>query len=337
MHNFRFIISIFGEKHIGMLLSNLYSLLKNVPESQVSVFWQDISPKLKNDFKKAFTEIDFIDTAFDFSSDEIKRISSKTLMWHHAAEKFKNNSLCFIDVDVLVIKDVSKFFDNNFDILFTYKEDRFPLNTGVLFCKGNVFEIFFKKWLEETLLILNNNFLISLAMSTKHPFGGADQMSFYKILNYSKKNDQYKIAIDNQKITFKGIPCDILNETTSTKIKKTAHIIHYKGGWQPILLEGKGFTRYRSKKKSWEMYLLYLKTHKKALEYFNKALNKNYKLGSFGIKIPFYLNKVNFKESKSKYAVFYFISCLEKIKSNIILLKKHIINKYNKWHPKKII
>lgn len=318
-----------------MLLTNLYSLVKNFPKSQVSVFWQDISPEIKNDFRKAFAKVEFIDTNFDFSSDEIKRISSKTLMWNHAAKKFKNTSLCFIDVDILIIKDIEKFFDDYFDILFTYKDDRFPLNTGVLFCKGNVFEIFFEKWLKETELILNNSQLLSQAISTKYPFGGVDQMSFYKILDYSEKNNDYEITINNKKIIFKGVPCDILNETTSTNIKNTAHIIHYKGGWQPILLEGKGFTKHRSKKKSWEMYLLYLKTHKLALEYFNKSLDKDYKLGSFGIKFPFYLSKINFKENKLKYAIFYFISCLEKMKSNTILFGKYVMNKYNNYKQAK--
>ncbi|MFH0969758.1 MAG: hypothetical protein V1804_04575 [Patescibacteria group bacterium] len=330
MQDYRFIIIIFGEKHIGMLLTNLYSLARNVPGSRVSVFWQDISSGIKNDFREAFPGIDFIDTNFDFSSDEIKRISSKTFMWNHAAKKFKNSNLCFIDVDMLVIKDISKFFDYAFDILFTYKNDRFPLNTGILFCRGNNFEIFFEKWLKETLLILNNNQLLSRAISVKYPFGGADQMSFYRILNYSKGVDKYELNLDNKKIIFKGVPCDILNETTSTKIKDTTHIIHYKGGWQPILLMGKGFTKNRPKKESWEMYLLYLKTHKMALECFNKSLNKNYKLGSFGIKIPFYLSKIDFKENEPKYAIFYFFSCLGKVLDNMILLwKKYVLIKYN--------
>ena len=312
-----------------MLLTNLYSITKNVSGSKVSVFWQDIPIEIKDEFKRAFPEIDFNDTHFDLASSQIKRISSKTLVWNYASSKFKNQNLCFIDVDTLVIKDISKFFNFDFDILFTYKKESSPLNTGVMLCKGEFFEIFFKKWLEETFIILNDKHLLSQASSINHPFGGADQMSFYNLINYNTEIDKYDFEINNTRIKLIGIPCEILNETRSTKISNKTHIIHYKGGWQPILLDGKGFTKNRPKKDSWEMYLLYLKTHKMALEYFNRVLNKKYVLGSFGIRIPFYLSKIDFKENKIGYIFFYFFSKLGRMRTNTFLLGKYIVSKIN--------
>lgn len=304
MNNYRFIIVIFGEKHIGMLLTNLYSIIKNAPNASVSVFWQDVNNEYKNDFKKSFPKVNFNETNFNIASNKITRISSKVLLWNYAAKKFNNEKLCFIDVDTLVLKDIGHFFNNDFDVLFTYKEDFFSLNTGVLLCKGEFYSIFFEEWLRSTLEILNDSKSLTQATSTKYPYGGADQMSFYKMIDYKRGVDTYEVLINEQRIKFKGIPCKILNETNSTAITDYLYIIHYKGGWQIILLEGGGFTKNRSKKDSWEMYMYYLNTYKDALIYLNKNLDKNYIPGSFLIEIPFYINKINFKENRIKYLFF---------------------------------
>lgn len=327
MKDFRFIVSVFGEKHIGMLLTNLYSISENANGCKVAVFWQGISDKIKNEFRQAFSGVEFYDTNFDLSSGQAKRISSKTLFWNLAAKKFKDQNLCFVDVDTLVIKDIRQFFEPGFDVAFTYKDEACPLNTGVLLCKGKLFPIFFKNWLTRTLEIINDPALLSRSVSAKFPFGGADQMSFYQIINYTRTIDKYEINLEDKKIIFHGIACGLLNETRSTNITEDTHIIHYKGGWQPILLQGKGFTINRPKNKSWEMYVLYLKTHKAALEHFNKSLNTNHGLGSFGIQIPIYLNRNDFTENSLLYGVFYIFSALDKLFSNGLLLSKYIIDR----------
>lgn len=323
MNKYRFIISVFGEEYIGMLLTNLYSIIKNTHNSDISVFWQDISNENKNNFKKAFPQINFNETNFDLNSDKIKRISSKMFFWNYASHFFQNQNLCFIDVDTLVIKDISNFFDDNFDIIFTDKEDIFPLNTGVILCKGESFHIFFEEWLKKTLEILSDHNLILKSISTKYPYGGGDQMALFQLINYKRGINIYQLMINNKNFIIKSIPCKILNETRSTSINNNVHIIHYKGGWQLILLKAMGFTKYRTKMESQEMYLLYLRTHKMALEYFNNCLGKNYIFGSFGIKVPFYLDKTTLKENKFRYIYFSLISTI----NNIIIKINNFIKK----------
>jgi hypothetical protein len=129
-------------------------------------------------------------------------------------------------------------------------------------------------------------------------------MSLFKILEYKAGQRNYNFEIEGQNIIFKGIPCKVLNETNSKEITETTHIIHYKGGWQPILLEGRNFTKNRSKKLSWEMYIKYLKTFKKALEYLQKNTDTRYDPKNLNIIIPFYLNLATFKENKCLYSIY---------------------------------
>ena len=300
----RFILTIFGNKHIGMLITNIYSILQSNPKSHISIFWQDIDEPLIEAVMKTFSTATYHKTYFDFDSDPIKRISSKTYLWNFAAQNYPHRYLCFLDVDTLVIKNIQHFFDQDFDIAYTYKRDQFPLNTGVMLCKGEKYPIFFKLWEKMTIKIINNSELFGKANSPQHPYGGSDQMSLFEMLQYKSGQRNYNLMIDDQNIIFKGIPCEVLNETSSREITETTHIIHYKGGWQPILLEGRNFTKRRSKRLSWEMYIKYLKTFKKSLEYLQKSTNTRCRLKNLNIIIPFYINTFTLKENKYLYFIY---------------------------------
>ena len=319
MNNYRFVTTLFGEKHLGMLLVNLYSIYKNAPHAKVSVFWQEISEEKKDSFKKTFPNVDFQETNFDLSSSKIKRISSKTILWNHAAQVLPAENICFFDADMLVLKDIGSFFDKDFDILFTdKKEEIFPLNTGVILTKGDAKKTFMKEWLNKTLEIINDEFLLKQAVSTDYPFGGADQMSFHQMVGYQREKEFFNVDINGEKLKFVSVPCAVLNETRSIDINNDMRIIHYKGGWQMIMLEGKGFTKSRSKKSSWSMYMLYLKIYKDAINYMNKKSGSSYDASSLGIKIPFYLNKETLKEDKFLYGIFSTIKTAESIFDSVV-------------------
>lgn len=319
MNDYRFVTSVFGEKHIGMLLVNLYSIKKNTKSAPVFVFWQEINEDIIKDFKKAFPNVDFFKTDFDISSSKIKRISSKTLVWEYASNKIKDQNICFLDADMFVLKDIKNFFDKDFDILFTDKDkELFPLNTGVILSKGENIRFFFSKWLEVTLKIINSKDLLKQALSTNYPFGGADQMAFYNLVNYNRNKKEYNIVIENKEIKALAVPCSVLNETKSRVIDENTYIVHYKGGWQMILLNGRGFTKNRTKKDSWSMYMLYLKSYIDSISYLNSMTGKKYNTESFGINIPFYLDKNTLKENKFLYGIFYFISFIRQIYDSIL-------------------
>jgi len=314
-----FIITIFGDKHVGMLITNIYSILNSNPGNDITVIWQDIEERFIKNIIKGFKAVTFIETNFDLTSDPIKRISSKTLLWDYAAKTYPNDKLCMLDVDTLVIKDISHFFEQKFDIVFTYKHEQFPLNTGVVLCKGDKYPLFFDKWNKETIKIINDVELFKKANSP--PYGSSDQMSFSELLDYRSGKENYIVTIHKNKLYLKGIPCKFLNETNSISITKSTHIIHYKGGWQPILLEGQNFTEYRTKDDSWEMYILFLETYKKAFRYLCANTNNNGQTGEYKIVIPFYLNSVTFKENKVLYVLYLFHNRLKNKLKNFLKRK----------------
>jgi hypothetical protein len=313
----RFIITIFGEKHIGMLITNIYSILQSNPGSHITVFWQDIEEHIIKAIMKSFENVLFFETNFDFTTDPIKKISSKTHLWGYAVQQYPNDYLCILDVDTLVIKGIQHFFDQDFDIIYTYKQGQFPLNTGVMLCKGSNYPFFFKSWKEETFKIINNFKLYNKANSPQYPYGGADQMALFEMIQYKSDLQNYIITIKGKKLFIKGIPCKVLNQTNSHKITDTTHIIHYKGGWQLILLKGQNFTKHRSKNLSWEMYIKYIETFKKSLEYLINKTKIQYQPKDFNIIIPFYINTSTFRENKYLYFIYsYYDRIRTKLRKN---------------------
>ena len=65
------------------------------------------------------------------------------------------------------------------------------------------------------------------------------------------------------------------------------------------------------------MYMLYLKTFQDALSYMNEKTGGNYNHKSFGIRIPFYLDKKTLKENKWLYAIFFVIKSFESLLDSI--------------------
>lgn len=323
----RFITAAYGENYVGLLLTNIYSIITSNPHGQITVIWEDIETPKIDLLKKAFPKVEFIKSCFNFGDNFIKRISSKTKIWELVARKYIDQYICFIDSDTLVLKDITHFFDDEFDIAFTYKDEQFPLNTGVILVKNtHKTLLFFKLWRENTCQILNSRDTLKIANSLEYPYGAADQMALYNILHYKKGVDRYAVSISNNQLMFKGIPCSILNETNSRPISNKHHVIHYKGGWRPILRDGFNFTKNRTKKDSFEMYILYLKTYLKAVE-----LLKKYDTGisykDFKIKIPFYLNLKTLEENKILYDIHSVFKKIAYFKFFFLYIVKKIINK----------
>ena len=296
----RFVTSVYGKKYGGMLLNLLYSVVHSNPEAAITVFWQDVGDSIK-DLKDAFPQVNFINTEKEMGVDSVSRIANKTQLWTEAALLYKGENLAFVDVDMLVLKDVSHFFvDKTFDVLFTYKDEIYPINTGTVLIRASQKVVnFFTIWTQETMNILSDNELKKQATSRSYPYGAPDQMAFYRLLNFSLPQETYAVS----GLVIKGVPCALLNETNSKPVHTETHIIHYKGGWHSILIDGTDFTFRRPKPDSWEMYLLYLRTYKEAVAYVSKRLNKKFSNSSFGVTIPFYLDN-DLCESKFLYAVF---------------------------------
>ncbi len=307
----KFLVATYGEKHIGMLLAHVHAIRRIHPDAGIEVYHQDLPARQFEALAKTYPEVKWIETKFNFATDKIQRISSKTLAWEYAIrQQPEGEEVCLLDVDTLVIKDLRPFFaDPSIDVIFTYKPaGGFVLNSGVMLCRATAGTLaFFERWREETVKILKDPELFNQANDSKLPYGGGDQMSLHQILGYRCGQTTYDCEIAGQRVRFHGEPCEVLNEIRSVPITDRTHLIHYKGGWQPILLEGRAFSKYRPKADCWEMYLLYLDTFEEALRTLNERAGTAWTARDFHLAIPGYVREPAGSRRQLSYG--FFVAC----------------------------
>ncbi len=289
-----------------MLLAHLHSIARTHRDATIEVRHQDLPAAQLDALVRAHPRVRFLTTHFDFTRDRIQRISSKTLAWEQAAlAQSDDEEACFLDVDTLVCRDLRPYFsDPECDVVFTYKDDGFVLNTGVLLCRLNAASrAFFQSWREATLAILRDAERFARANDPRLPFGAADQMALHEMLGYRAGETRYEVEIAGQRVRFRGEPCAVLNETRCAPITTHTHLLHFKGGWQPILLDGWRFTRNRPRAACAEMYLFYLATFSEALAHLNATLGTRWQPREFGIHLPRYLARQNPRWQRLGYAL----------------------------------
>lgn len=300
----RFIVANYGTRHLGLLLAHLESVARSHPQAAHSVYWQDIPERFIAALRAAFPRAEWIRTEFDFAHDPIQRISSKVLCWARAAEDHaSDDALVFCDSDTLVRRNVSGFFTAaDADVIFTTKPENVPLNTGVMLARGGPAAIaFFRAWREATLTILRTPSEYAQANDSSCPYGGTDQMSLYQLLSYTREQDRYTLSLPSDSapsisVRLRAEPCARLNETNSRPLADDIHIVHYKAGWQSILLDGRPFSRFRPRDASWEMFAYFLETLSAALARVNAAAGEHFTARDFRIQHPWYYRagKFNF-------------------------------------------
>ena len=282
-----------------MLLVFLRSVARSHPGARVAVYWQEIPARLMAGIRAVSPHADFIETTFDFARDPIARISSKVLCWARGAEEFAHErELVFCDSDTLVRRDVGWAFEGEGDVVFTTKPENVPLNTGVMLARGGAAATaFFRAWCAATVRILETPELFAQSNDPSLPYGGTDQMSLHQMLGYSRDRALYKIG----DATLRAVPCARLNETNSRALAEKICVVHYKAGWQAILLRGRPFSSFRPRVASWEMLSLFLETFLAALRDANAATDEGLTAHDFGIACPWYWREGKF--SAPLYAV----------------------------------
>ena len=311
-----YVLANYGENHLGFLFTSVYSIRRNAPNAQIFVFWQDIESDLFTKFQSIYPEVNFVETKFDIKGSHIVRISSKTFLWHYAAQYLFDkgfNNACFMDCDTLLIKDIAHLFKDEFDIAFSVKKDVWPLNTGVLLLKLSLNSVkFLLRWQKLTLEILHDVNLYNQANIKDYPYGGSDQMSFYKLINYQNE----MMVFNDGKVVCKAYDSEIFNQTESKALSDTNHIIHYKGGWQPVLLRGRTF-KYRPLNDSLPQFDLfvanYIETKQKFVSFFPSLKNSN-----IGLNLPSWYDIKRKKVSMGKYVLTKVISNYEDYSTQVM-------------------
>jgi hypothetical protein len=274
-----------------MLLAHLWSITRSHPAARATIYWQDIPADRVGALQAAFPSFDFRETQFDFSGHWVRRIAAKMRSWSRAVVEHEGkDQLVLADADTLIVRDLSSFFsDAAADVIFTWKPENVPVNTGVMLVKsGAAATAFFRRLEERTVEILETPALYAQANDPALGYGAADQMALMQLVGFEREKTGYAIDVAGVPIQLRAVPCSRLNETNSRPLSDEIHVIHYKGGWQPILLQGRPFSRFRTRAESWEMFALYLRTFSEALEHLNSRASTSWTARDFGIVVPFY-------------------------------------------------
>ncbi|MEK7579303.1 MAG: hypothetical protein AAB460_02100 [Patescibacteria group bacterium] len=306
-----FVTSVYGKKYGGMLLVLLYSISKSNPMARATIFWDDVTPRTRL-LEKAFPQFEFVDTGTSIKGDFIERIANRPKFWTEAIRQHIGENFVFLDVDMLVRKDLRHFFEIPFDVAFTHKPGEvYPLNGGVYLMRASeAAAAFLEELNERTIHITNIPELREQSTTRAYPYGAPEQMAYWEMIAYDPSKADYTISTKGHPIRVHAFPCSLLNETNSKPITDEMHVIHYKSIWHDILLKGSDFNRRRTKQDSWEMYQLYLHTAQDALRLVTAVDPTINSIRDMGIVIPMYM-RGDFSENAFVYRVFHLISNIQ--------------------------
>jgi hypothetical protein len=252
------------------------------------VLWSDLPQKEINFLKFAFPGVEFLKSDIIIKGTLGQRISLNLRLWNPACKLYPNENICLIDCDTILLRPISHFFEDKFDVLFTYREEGYSLNAGVLLIKNNIaVQKFMEEWLERTEAVVGDLHKLRLATILS---GAGDQYTLESILRFN--TEYYKgLFIGNirgEKVIFKGVSCRILNNITGSEITSETHIIHYKGENARVHLlyeypgttlnldkSQKYFNRVRSEAKQYFSRNIVLNSCNKYRDKFKTLLSKN--------------------------------------------------------------
>jgi hypothetical protein len=239
MDKIEFIISVFGSRYLLFLATCLQSIKNHHPDSLVSVYFDDISPKIIKIFSKYFENCTFTKCNIKtLLPDSKSKLNTKILYWNYAINNTNSKNLCFIDVDTILIKPINEVFDVEFDISLTYNDhslNRIPINTGVIFCKNNKnSKMFFEEWTKRVEKFANNPSKYTELFSK---YGSGDQLCIMMMLEekITKTNSIYIVNNIDMKINW--LKCTEFNNLSSPNIRDNCKVIHLKSKWHRIILD----------------------------------------------------------------------------------------------------
>lgn len=156
---------------------------------------------------------------------------TKTLYHTELVHLAKDGQLLgLLDCDTLVLGDLSEIETKEFDIAFTFRNDRSPINTGVVFLRvSDKVRDFYWEWLAEVQrLAFNHKKLLKL----NEIYRGVNQSALNEILR--ERDFGLKIL---------ELPCEIYNSVSCTwrYFSKNTKILHVLGRLRHAALRGAMF------------------------------------------------------------------------------------------------
>jgi hypothetical protein len=255
MTNPAFITTIYGERYAPFLLPHLHSISTLYPESHGVVLWQDLPPREIELLSAGFPRFRFIRTEQSMSGDLHQRIPRKLHAWKEACALLAGHqpsALCFLDCDTLLVSTIDQFLQPGWDVTFTWKDELFPINTGVLLARNaEIAGILLSDLAQRVEYIVRDPGRLQTALGSS---GAADQHALREIIGFCNYDREIVRTLAGRELVFRGVPCRQLNETNCRPMTPDLAIVHYKTGWHPILLDGAPFTRNRPADRCQQMF-----------------------------------------------------------------------------------
>lgn len=247
-----FITTIYGPTYAPFLGPHLHSIARTYPGARGMVLWQDLPEVEVALLKAAFPAWQFLKTDCPVHGDTNQRIPRKLHAWRMACSLFPDEPLCFVDCDTLLVRPLDDLFTGGWDIAYTWKDELFPINTGVMLARdGRAAAALFGEMVPRVERIISDQARLAQAVGSS---GAADQHALREIVGFCNYDGQVTKTVGGRELSFRGIPCRHLNETNCRPITEDLRLIHYKTGWHPILWEGKPFTANRPESRCREMF-----------------------------------------------------------------------------------
>jgi hypothetical protein len=261
-----FVTAIYGEAYAPFLLPHLHSIRGLYPRARGIVMWRDLPRREVGLLERGFPSWRFVEAAGGMDGDLHQRIPRKLHAWRAAAEMEPARPMAFLDCDTLVVRRLDEFFAGSWDIVYTWKDELFPVNTGVMLAStGAAAATLFGAMAQRVERIVRDPGLMETALGSS---GAADQHALREIVGFCNY-DRFTVktvagAGGGRELVFRGVPCRWLNETNCRPIGEDVCIVHYKTGWHPILLEGRAWTANRPQERCREMFEHWGRTRREA-------------------------------------------------------------------------
>lgn len=269
-------IAIYNPQNRQIYVSQLKVLLQSIwdvykDSVEIAVLYHSVAESDINEIRNKIPNI-FL-KEFKFNKKLQAKASRKLNLWYELFLDSNRNTQIFLDSDMLLLKKVDKFFNDTFDIGYTHKSEpeeilKKPLNTGTLLINySNIkqrkkIRSFLEYWRDKINKIMDAK---NFDGSTKG-WGATDQRVLGEFLG-TREINRYKSIIFKKGLKFKGFTCKKLNNILSPSPEDPdVYIIHYKGSWRKILIDGNWDRSIRNDTKhDLELYNLW----KEKLERFN--------------------------------------------------------------------
>jgi len=146
---------------------------------------------------------------------------AKLLIWRDAVHNADDGErIVLMDADTIVLGDLTPAFDEDYDIGWTWRPGRLPVNSGVVYVRANArSKAFMDAWVQRDSILMGHR---SLADHGRNKYGGANQASFMWLMLHGGGGE---IA------NLKDLPCKKWNSVDQTwcDFDSDTRVLHIKG------------------------------------------------------------------------------------------------------------